>query len=182
MDALSRFVAHTWTSLVALIAARTALTVAHLYGWYPEKILAARLVAINKRRRIVVRRLTARFESPPIVPDAPGLVWKRRKDGWLAIWKARPEIVKDGFAIKQRRLLVVEKKCTAAEMKFIADMCTNSQFEMLNFERSARYKPKEPMKQKKDQEPTIEDILASIRRIIASEPNSPSTEALKITS
>jgi hypothetical protein len=49
MDDLSRIIANTWTGLVSLVAARTALAVANLYGWYPDKILAARIVTANKR-------------------------------------------------------------------------------------------------------------------------------------
>src|SRR5271163_2518339 len=97
MDAWWRLVASVWTALVALIVSRAAFTVAHVYGWYPEKVLAAWIVAVNKRVGKKIRGFIGRFEKPPIVPDAPGLVWKRRKDGWLAIWKARPDAIKRGY-------------------------------------------------------------------------------------
>jgi hypothetical protein len=168
MDAFSRIIAHTWTGLVALIAARTALAVANLYGWYPDKILAARIVAANKRLRATIRRLTASFEKPPVVPDAPGLVWKRHRDGWGAIWKARPDYVKAGYRPKFRRVALV-RECSPCEKEFIADICTSLQYDMLRFEKPFPPKPKKPSKQKMtpEQQAGMEEILASIRRIIA---------------
>jgi hypothetical protein len=132
MDALWRIIAGAWIALVALIASRAALAVAHLYGWYPEKILAAWVVVTNKRVRNLIGGLIIRFERAPIVPDAPGLVWKRRKDGWLAIWKARPDAIKRGYPTKQRRIAVVEK-CSPVEKEFISDICTALQYDMLQF-------------------------------------------------
>jgi|HubBroStandDraft_5_1064220.scaffolds.fasta_scaffold18560_5 hypothetical protein len=100
MEAFWRNVASVCTALVALIASRTALAIAHLYDCYPERILAAWVVAINTRAGDLIGRFFVRFQKPPIIPDTPGLIWKRRKAGWLAIWKPRPEIVKRGYPIK----------------------------------------------------------------------------------
>lgn len=40
----------------------------------------------------------------PKIEDAPGLVWKPRKEGWVAYWQARSEIVKTGFSPSTVRL------------------------------------------------------------------------------
>lgn len=163
MDALCRIGASVWTALAALIVSRAALATAHFYGWYPEKILAARVVAINRRIGKLVGRLVVRFERPPIVPDAPGLVWKRRKDGWLAIWKPRPDVLKRGYPNKKTRLAVVGE-CSSLEKEFISDMCTRLQYDMLQFKGPA------PRKRNRQQEDlSMKEILRSIRRIIATE-------------
>jgi hypothetical protein len=167
MDALWRTVVSMWTALVALIVSRAALAIAHLYGWYPEKKLAEGIVAINERLGNLIGRLFVRFEKPPIVPDAPGLVWKRRKDGWMAIWKPRPEVVKRGYLIKRMRLALVEtgRECSPVQRQWISDRCIHLQHDMLQFKGS------EPPKQKKRQreEPSMEEILRSIRQIIAAD-------------
>jgi hypothetical protein len=36
--------------------------------------------------------------TPPRVEDAPGLVWRERKNGWVAYWQARSDLVKKGYA------------------------------------------------------------------------------------
>jgi hypothetical protein len=139
MDMLWRVIASAWIALVALMASRTALAIAHLYDWHPEKILATRIVAINRRVGDLIGRLTVRFEKPPVVPDAPGLVWKRRKDGWMAIWKPRPDLRKRGYPIKPMRLALVEvgRKCSPVQKRFISERCIHLQHDMLQFERSA---------------------------------------------
>src|SRR5580698_3404209 len=40
----------------------------------------------------------------PEIADAPGLIWKPRKEGWVAYWQARSEIVKTGFSPSTVRL------------------------------------------------------------------------------
>jgi hypothetical protein len=183
MDALWRYIASVKTALVALIVSRTALAVVHLYGWYPEKTLAAWIVAFNRRVGAVVGRLLVRFERAPVVPDAPGLVWKRRKDGWLAIWKLRPEIVKRGYQIKRMRLALIEtgKKCSSVERQWISDRCTHLQHEMLQFKGSEPPKPRRrPKRQRLHEDPKMEEILQSIRRIIAADDESRSAVMLKV--
>lgn len=164
MDALWRIVASVWTALVASIVSRAALAIAHLYGWYPEKMLAAGIAAINGRVGNLIGPLIGRFERPPIIPDTPGLVWKRRKDGWLAIWKPRPEVLKLGYPIKRIRLALVEiGKCSPVQRQWISDRCIHLQHDMLQFKGS------EPPKRKRRryEEPSMEEILRSIRRTIA---------------
>jgi hypothetical protein len=40
----------------------------------------------------------------PKIDEAPGLIWKPRKEGWVAYWQARSEIVKTGFSPSTVRL------------------------------------------------------------------------------
>lgn len=40
----------------------------------------------------------------PKVAEAPGLIWKPRKEGWVAYWQARSDIVRDGFETATVRL------------------------------------------------------------------------------
>lgn len=163
MDAVWRMVAAVWTALVALIVSRAALAIAHLYDWYPEKILAAWVVATNRRFGDLIGRFFVRFQKPPIIPDAPGLVWKRLKDGWLASWKPRPDVLKRGYPIKRIRLALAEK-FSPVQKRYISDQCIQLQRDMLKFEASA---PPAPVKKKRDdQEPSMEEILRSIRQII----------------
>jgi hypothetical protein len=122
--------------------------------------------------RALVRRVAARFEKPPVVPDAPGLVWKRHKDGWGAIWQARPDYVKAGYRPKYRRLALVGK-CSPCEKEFIAEICTSLQYNMLKFQKPPPPTKRKKQKLKQEQEPTMEEILASIRRIIADDDASP---------
>ena len=164
MDALWRIITGTWIALVASLVSGTTLAVAHIYGWHPEKILAARIVEINKRVANQVGRLIVCFQTPPIVPDAPGLVWKRRKDGWVAIWSARQDIVKRGYFPKRRILAIVAKNCSSVEKEWISDRCMDLQYDMLQFKGSA---PRKRKRQKED--PAMEEILQSIRRIIAAD-------------
>lgn len=34
---------------------------------------------------------------PPAIKDAPGLVWRERKDTWVATWQCRSDLMKQGF-------------------------------------------------------------------------------------
>jgi hypothetical protein len=164
MDALSRIVASVWTALVALIVSRTALAIAHFYDCYPEKILAAWVAAINRRVGDLIGRFFVRFQKPPVIPDAPGLVWKRLKDGWQANWKPRPDILKRGYPTKRIRL-ALEEKFSPVQKRWISERCMCLQDDMLKFEASL---PSAPVKRKReDQEPSMEEILRSIRQIIA---------------
>lgn len=164
MDASWRIVASMWTALVALIVSRTALAIAHLYDWYPEKILAAWVVGINRRFGDLIGRFFVRFQKPPVIPDAPGLVCKRLKDGWLASWKPRPDILKRGYPIKRIRLCL-EEKFSPVQKQYISEQCIQLHRDMLKFEASL---PSAPAKRKReDQEPSMEEILRSIRQIIA---------------
>jgi hypothetical protein len=164
MDAFWRMVAAVWTALVALIVSRAAVAIAHLYDCYPEKILAAWVVAIDNRVGNLLGRVFVRLQKSPVIPDTPGLVWIRRKYGWQAIWKPRPDILKRGYPIKQIRL-ALEEKFSPVQKRYISARCIDLQNDMLKFERSA---PPAPIKRKKEgQEPSMEEILRSIRQIIA---------------
>jgi len=42
--------------------------------------------------------------KPPRIEDAPGLVWRERKNGWVATWQARTDLVKKGYSPQTARL------------------------------------------------------------------------------
>ena len=70
----------------------------------------------------------------PHVEGAPGLTWRKTAKGWEALWRARADIVRKGFAPKNRRLWSGIEP-TEIEAKMIADQCTSLQDEMLLFSR-----------------------------------------------
>src|SRR3569833_2464338 len=56
------------------------------------------------------KRYIAAYDPPqrkqldhPNIADAPGLAWRQRADGWIAIWIARADIVKKGYSPSARR-------------------------------------------------------------------------------
>lgn len=68
----------------------------------------------------------------PKIDDAPGLVWKRRKNGWEARWQARTDLVKRDFPIKSQGLkLWTGGELDAADIIFIQERCQALQGEML---------------------------------------------------
>ena len=66
----------------------------------------------------------------PRIEGAPGLIWRRRKDGWEAIWRARADLVERGYYPKNLRLWVGETP-TETEAASIADSCQRQQDDML---------------------------------------------------
>jgi hypothetical protein len=45
--------------------------------------------------------------QPPVLGlPAPGLVWRRRSDGWVATWQARTDRVKAGYSPRYVQLWV----------------------------------------------------------------------------
>ncbi len=76
--------------------------------------------------------------KPPKIEDAPGLVWRPRKDGWAATWQARTDLVADGFAPRSVHIWtggVPDEK----ESAYIAQYCRRLQSEMLVFSRAGGF-------------------------------------------
>lgn len=69
------------------------------------------------------------IDQPKIV-DAPGLTWRRRKNGWEARWQARSDLVRRGYLPKSRQLWA-GSQLTPADCAHITDQCQLLQAEML---------------------------------------------------
>lgn len=68
----------------------------------------------------------------PVIDNAPGLVWKRRKSGWNARWQARSDLRQRGFEPAEVNLwLGTEADLTERLAGFIRDRCNLLQAEML---------------------------------------------------
>lgn len=70
----------------------------------------------------------------PRIENAPGLTWRRQKEGWEALWRARSDIVAKGFRPKNQRVWIGESLTETAKNE-IADACRRLQDEMLVFGR-----------------------------------------------
>lgn len=81
--------------------------------------------------------------SAPEIKEAPGLVWRPRKNGWVATWQARTDLVAKGFMPQTVRLWDgIEPSPFEAEM--IASQCQRLQAEMLTFSREGGYVAEKP--------------------------------------
>lgn len=76
--------------------------------------------------------------KPPKIEEAPGLVWRARKDGWVATWQARSDLIKDGFAPQTARLWA-GAELTDQEAAHIAQQCRRLQADMLAFSREGGF-------------------------------------------
>jgi len=132
LDAISRLFSQALLALGALVLSRSALALAHAHGWYPEKQIADLLMRLKARVHKLAWRLAAQYERPPDIKDAPGLVWRRRKDGWMAVWQARPDLVKRGYRPKNVKL-VLAKEFSQIEKVYVSDLCVfrQAQFDIL---------------------------------------------------
>lgn len=70
------------------------------------------------------------YEYPPQIDDAPGLVWRRRVNNWVATWQARTDLVKRGFTPKTA-FLWTGTEPTSIDKQGISDQCNRLQTEML---------------------------------------------------
>jgi hypothetical protein len=71
--------------------------------------------------------------TPPKIDNAPGLKWRKINAGWQAIWRARTDIVRRGYAFKSTTLWFSTKEnpeCDEISKEFIADRCRALQDEM----------------------------------------------------
>lgn len=81
---------------------------------------------------------------PRLGKPSPGLVWRRRKDGWVATWQARTDIIDDGYTPKYVPLWSGSHP-TEAEAAVIVSRCETLQFEMRAWKRGVELpKPPEP--------------------------------------
>lgn len=76
--------------------------------------------------------------KPPKIEDAPGLVWRPRKDGWVAAWQARTDLIKAGYSPQSARLWAGDE-LTKIEGEHIASQCRRMQSDMLLFAKDKSY-------------------------------------------
>lgn len=69
----------------------------------------------------------------PHIPDAPGLGWRRRKNGWAAVWLARQDLVADGFKPSTSQITVFTAQPTEAEEDHVRSVCIRLQDELKAF-------------------------------------------------
>lgn len=69
--------------------------------------------------------------EPPKIDNAPGLVFKPRKEGFEARWQARTDLIRRGYQPKSARICLVGETPTEIETAFISDRCNALQNEML---------------------------------------------------
>jgi hypothetical protein len=74
--------------------------------------------------------MTDERQPPKLADEAPGLVWRTRKNGWAATWQARSDIVKRGYMPKTVALWTGDEP-NADEAMHIAVRCQQYQSEML---------------------------------------------------
>ncbi len=73
-------------------------------------------------------------DSPPKIDNAPGIRWRRLKDGWQASWRARTDLVHRGYAFKFIRIWQPTPEIAepdAISRAFIAQRCQVFQDDML---------------------------------------------------
>lgn len=66
----------------------------------------------------------------PQIDGAPGLGWRKRKNGWVATWYARADLIERGYPVKTMRLWAGEWP-TEADAAMIITRCNGFQDEML---------------------------------------------------
>lgn len=76
--------------------------------------------------------------KPPKIDDAPGIVWRERKNGWVATWQARSDLVAMGFMPQTVRLWDGIEPAPV-ELAMIAKQCQRYQADMLMFSRDGGY-------------------------------------------
>lgn len=102
-------------------------------------------------------------KKSPRVDDAPGLIWRKRADGWAAIWQCRTDLAKRGYPTKSKLVtVIVGEEPTEAQRAFIVDTCRFNQDNMLMWGRA-----------KGDVAPTYFGTLASLIECYKSDPDSP---------
>lgn len=86
----------------------------------------------------------AEKRKPPVKPEGletPGLKWRPRAEGFVAMWIAREDIVKKGYDVKTVRLWPPSEgeraaAPTDAEWKYISSECIRLQDDMLGWSRA----------------------------------------------
>lgn len=82
------------------------------------------------------------MQTPPKMAnrEAPGLVWRKRKDGWVATWQARTDIVKRGFSPKYVAIWH-GAELDDIQAEDISTRCKHLQFTMLAWSRGVAPPP-----------------------------------------
>lgn len=79
-------------------------------------------------------------DSPPVIGDAaPGLVWRRRKNEWAAVWLCRTDIFEKGFSPRTVPLWS-GNELTDDDRRYIVQECARLQDQMLAFGRQGYVK------------------------------------------
>lgn len=78
--------------------------------------------------------MTDKPQPPVLGLPAPGLVWRRRKDDWVATWQARTDRVADGYRPKTVRMWEGSAPSEAEALE-ISTRCQHQQFDMLTWGR-----------------------------------------------
>lgn len=78
--------------------------------------------------------MTDEPKPPQLGLPAPGLVWRKRLDGWVATWQARTDRIKVGYRPKYVPLWF-GAELTEADAINISTRCQHQQFDMLTFGR-----------------------------------------------
>lgn len=110
----------------------------------------------------------------PVKPEtmnAPGLNWRPRKDGWIAYWVARPDLIKRGYSLKSARLWPPSSGPSRAEPSIeewseISAHCIRLQSEMLgwgNCRNAAAWDPRA----------VYDGTVKSLIRVYLNDPDSP---------
>lgn len=177
-------------ALFALVCSRALLAIFHSFGWYPEQQLTELLLASPSflQRELALwlllavsalvmwfaidylvyqrdlthawRSLRATVEARPHVDYAPGVVFTKLKKHWKAEWRATPEAIKGGF--KPRTFQIYRGPRSEFEdpavKDYIAHRCKAMEGAMNENHSGTRA-----------DEPSMEEVLAAIRRVIAPE-------------
>jgi hypothetical protein len=69
--------------------------------------------------------------SNPKIENAPGLVFKPRKEGFEARWQARTDLIRRGYPLKSAAICTIGPNPSDTEKAFISDRCNALQSEML---------------------------------------------------
>jgi hypothetical protein len=85
----------------------------------------------------------AKDRKAPQIKDAPGLVWRPRKDGWVCTWQARTDLIKKGYAPQTARLWAGTEP-TEIEASHISVQCRRLQSDMLMFAREEGFVSDKP--------------------------------------
>lgn len=72
-------------------------------------------------------------DSPPKIDNAPGLTWAKRKGGWVALWRARTDVVRNGYEVKSVPLWQGWGEPDADSVVYIQGQCRRLQDEMLEW-------------------------------------------------
>lgn len=85
--------------------------------------------------------MTDEVKPPVLGLPAPGLVWRKREDGWVATWQGRTDRIKAGYRPKYVSLWS-GSELTETEAIDISTRCQHQQYDMLTWGRELPPEPK----------------------------------------